>query len=112
MKSANQLYRQYKKQGGVLDFKDWAKVFFMDIWEKANRSLETDREGEFFNLAGPIPVDSGSLQTAVSGLQNAAGYQDQLQNKYILGIKSSYVVIGSIVLMAGTGFLIYHLLKK
>lgn len=95
--NANQLWKQYKKQGGTLPFKQWASESLPE--------QNFNATGSAFATEKPI---TDSLLNERDKLLRAAGYKDTLSNEYILGIPKNAVFITGIALAAiVVGFIIY-----
>lgn len=100
--TANQKYRDYKKNGGTLVFKEW---------------IDRERKKNFLNLDGTadVPLNkplTDSINAAIKDLHQDGGLQTDLENKYIFGINRNVLIVAGVVILVGTGFLIYKKMSK
>lgn len=102
-KNANQLYREYKRNGGTLSFAEWIdrekKKGFMNAIDEVNE----------------IPANKpliDSIQRTLDELHRAAGYQDKPNNKYILGVNRNVMIGIGVVTVIGISYLIYKQVKS
>lgn len=95
--TANQLYKEYKKSGGTLSFKDW-----MNDQKKEYKATGS----------GNIPMNkplSDSINQTLDSLHRQAGYKDTLSEEYILGIPKNVVyMIGIVLTVSIAGYIIYQ----
>lgn len=93
-KSANQVYKEYKQDGGTLTFKAWLSR------EKAKGFINANG-----GSAAPVNTElNGDIASAVAQLDAEGGAQNTLTSKYIFGINSQvllWVGIGLVVAVAG-----------
>lgn len=100
--TANQQYRQYKKEGGQLSFREW---------------IDREKKKEFLHLdgQGAVPVNkplNDSIQQVLYNIHKSNGYQDSLTNEYILGIHKTVWIGLGVVVVVGGGLLIYKNISK
>lgn len=97
-KSANTIYKDYRRNGGTLSFKKWVNR------EKAKGFLS-------FDNSQSIPVNkplNDSIQKTLNQLNVTAGYKTDLENKYIFGVHRNVwwgIGIGTAVII--TAVIIY-----
>lgn len=97
--TANQRYKQAKKEGCTLSFAD-----FMTREKKKN----------FLDFEGnptPAPVNNGlyaGIQNILDQVHENAGLQTTLNNKYIFGIDSRIWIGVGIAAVAVTSVVLYH----
>lgn len=101
-KTANQLWKEYRKDGGTQSFKDW---------------MNREKKKGFVNFDGnaTVPVNKNlndSLQSVLDKLHRNAGLKTEPENTYIFGIHKNILIGVGVVGLAALGFVIYKNRKK
>jgi hypothetical protein len=101
-KNANQLYKDYRKEGGTLNFAGW---------------INREKKKGFLNATGDVQIPlnqplSDSISRTLDSMHRQAGYQDSLSNEYVLGVNRNVWIGIGIVAAVGIGYLIYQKTKK
>ncbi len=100
--TANQRYRQYKKDGGTLSFADY---------------MNREKKKGFVNFDGQVDVPenkplSDSLTAVLNQMHQTAGYKTKADNKYILGLHRNVWIGTGIVAAAVVAYVVYKNQKK
>lgn len=94
-KTANQLWKEYRKKGGQLSFKQW-----IDLKNSASHNFTT----------APAKPITDTLQKEIDVLHRTAGFQDRLNKDYILGIPKTAFFMSLGIVAIGTA--VYFVYKK
>lgn len=103
MATANGTYKEYRKKGGTLGFKDW---------------IQREKTKGFLNADGTATVPSNapltdSVASAIAELHIAGGEQTGLDNKYIFGINRNVLIVAGLVAVGTAAyFIIKHKMQK
>lgn len=100
--TANKMYKQYKKSGGTLVFKDW---------------LDREKKKNFLNFEGQstVPVNkplTDSINQALDELHKESGLKTGLENKYIFGLNKNIWIAAGIATVIIVGVVVYNKTKK
>jgi hypothetical protein len=106
MKSANQLYKDYKKQGGTASFADW-------LTEHKSKMFNAD--GDQPAITKEFPVDrklNDSTQQILNDIHQAGGLKNNLDNTTVFGIpKTAFYIAGGLLVIA-IGWKVYDTFKN
>lgn len=98
MPTANSLYKQYKKTGGTLSFGNW---------------IDREKKKKFLNFESnqtTIPTNkplADSINNVLNNIHRDAGYRDTLENKYILGINKTALIVAGVLVLMGVSIFVY-----
>jgi hypothetical protein len=101
MATANQQWKQYKKEGGQLGFSEW---------------IDREKRKNFMNATGELPDNkplNDSIQGTLDKMHRQEGFQDDLTSQYIFGIKKNYLIgAGLFLLVGGVALIVYKKQKQ
>lgn len=100
--TANQVYKQYKQQGGTGSFKHFAKIY------NQNKSLNFDA-ATTSSLTTNNTAFKDSLDSSIKTLQGNQKIQTELEHKYIFGVHKNVWIFSAIVVAGG---LTWYFIKK
>lgn len=97
MKTANEEWRLYKKDGGELSFKEWLN--------DRKKNYKATGSGE---MPSNKPL-SDSIRQTLDDLHRQAGFKDELSDEYVLGMPKNVVIIAAVIISVTIGaYLIYQ----
>jgi hypothetical protein len=102
MKTANKIYKEYKKGGGTLTFKEW---------------IDREKKKGFVNFEGSsfAPTNkplTDSINATLENVHKQFGYQTKLENEYIFGLDRNLLIGAGVLAVVIGGIIIYHKTHK
>lgn len=98
--TANSLYREYKKDGGKLTFREWIT---------REKGVAKNFTGATAPLNKPL---TDSLDKTLAQIRGTNNLQTNLQNKYVLGIDKNLLIIAGVTLVVVGGIIVYKKMSK
>ena len=102
-KSASRMYREYKRNSGTLTWPQW-------LDRQKEKTFAASGEDDDIVMIDRTLNDS--VHAAIKDSLITAGLKTKESGKTIFGIDKTVVIIGSLLLLAGTTYLIYYNIKK